>query len=87
MLEEEKEQKEEKQLVTVGQLAYCKIVYHLIRYPTAKVTGTTIATQEHSLAPTLAPSPTPTPSSTPPSSTPPSVSLSTWWSPTCLPGN
>ena len=34
------EEKEEKAKVEVADLAYKKIVYHLIRYPTSKVTGT-----------------------------------------------
>ena len=34
------EEKEEKMKVEVADLAYKKIVYHLIRYPTSKVTGT-----------------------------------------------
>lgn len=71
----EVEEKEEKLDIEVALLAYKKIVYHLIRYPTHKVTGTPLLTQEHSLALNPQKSPTHTPFSTPPSSTPPSASL------------
>jgi len=35
----EAEEKEEKAEVLVSPLAFKKIVYHLLRYPTSKVTG------------------------------------------------
>lgn len=35
----EVEEKEEKIPVTVSAVAYKKMVYHLLRYPTHKVTG------------------------------------------------
>lgn len=35
-----REEKEEKLDVTLTPVAYKKIVYHLVRYPTSKVTGT-----------------------------------------------
>jgi len=34
-----KEEREEKIEITVEELAYRKIVYHLLRYPASKVTG------------------------------------------------
>jgi hypothetical protein len=46
----EVEEKEEKIDVEVSPLAYKKIVYHLIRYPTHKVTGTYLPIQEYSPA-------------------------------------
>jgi hypothetical protein len=39
------EEKEEKLEVKVSPLAYKKIIYHLVRYPTSKVTGTISLTQ------------------------------------------
>ena len=41
------EEKEEKTDTEIGQLAYKKIVYHLLRYPTHKVYGTAGITQGH----------------------------------------
>lgn len=45
----EVEEKEEKIDVEVSSLAYKKIVYHLIRYPTHKVTGIPIFIKEYLL--------------------------------------
>ena len=68
------EEKEEKLEVKVGPLAYKKIIYHLVRYPTSKVTGTSTLTQASSPAAAIWRPAMPTPSSTLPSSTP----LSAW---------
>ena len=46
----QEEEKEEKVNVDIGELAYRKIVYHIIRYPTSKVTGMFIDIQEFQLA-------------------------------------
>lgn len=70
-----REEKEEKLDVTLAPLAYKKIVYHLVRYPTSKVTGAPYPTQASSWA-ISNPSSTSSPSSIPLSSTLPSVWLS-----------
>lgn len=64
------EEKEEKLDAVVSRLAYRKVVYHLLRYPTHKVYGTPVSTQVLSPAATRSTSTTPTRSSIHHSSTP-----------------
>lgn len=71
------EEKEEKIEVKVGPIAYKKIIYHLVRYPTAKVTGIHRSTQAFSPGQQTTKWTTHIPCSTHLSSTLPSAWLST----------